>query len=576
MDTAFHSTLPSYYLPTNGTTLNRIAYSELFGVIGTIYGAGDTLTTFTLPNIANSVIKISSAPSGQLEIFPLALCLLYSSSILTVPANYIRTDGSEISRGVYADLYRVIKQTYGAGDGLTTFDLPTLSNRIMRYTNSVHITYMDGRVGIGENNPQYNLDVAGDINFTGSIYKNGIPWREDSTAPIPQVPWSACDADSSEDLVPVGSFVSFLSSATLPADYFLCDGSAISRTTYAQLFAVIGTNYGNGNGTTTFNLPLMFNMIIKYQSATGSNKSKVFIGSYMSYPWDAPLPAYYLQCDGSAVSRTTYAALFAVIGTAYGSGDGINTFNLPLFYNYIIKYGYPISGIDSLDVGLIISYGGSTAPTNYIFADGSEVSRHSYAELFDVISTGYGSGNGYTTFNLPALFAAIIRYTKNGTSVCYSGNVAIGKTTASYPLDVNGVVQAKNTPKAFLSMVLDYFSNPGTFKYSFLRSYNVSSVSYTSASGNVNVMTVNFTNSMSSRNYVIQATESPYYYNVSNSYITTGNYVSKLAITNYATGSFSCSLLGSTGQNLTPGRLDFVVYDSETNIYNGTPSGSAI
>ena len=36
-----------------------------------------------------------------------------------------------------------------------------------------------------------------------------------------------------------------------------------------------------------------------------------------------------LFCDGSAVSRTTYAALFAVIGTTYGEGDGSTTFNIP-------------------------------------------------------------------------------------------------------------------------------------------------------------------------------------------------------------------------------------------------------
>ncbi len=39
----------------------------------------------------------------------------------------------------------------------------------------------------------------------------------------------------------------------------------------------------------------------------------------------------YLLCDGSAVSRTTYAGLFAVIGTSFGSGDGSSTFNLPDF-----------------------------------------------------------------------------------------------------------------------------------------------------------------------------------------------------------------------------------------------------
>lgn len=42
-------------------------------------------------------------------------------------------------------------------------------------------------------------------------------------------------------------------------------------------------------------------------------------------------PANFLACDGSAVSRTTYAALFAVIGETYGEGDNVTTFNLPLW-----------------------------------------------------------------------------------------------------------------------------------------------------------------------------------------------------------------------------------------------------
>jgi microcystin-dependent protein len=41
----------------------------------------------------------------------------------------------------------------------------------------------------------------------------------------------------------------------VPSGWLLCNGNAVSRTTYADLFAVIGTNYGVGNGTTTFNLP---------------------------------------------------------------------------------------------------------------------------------------------------------------------------------------------------------------------------------------------------------------------------------------------------------------------------------
>lgn len=56
------------------------------------------------------------------------------------------------------------------------------------------------------------------------------------------------------------------------------------------------------------------------------------VGAFMPYAADTP-PDGWLKCDGSAVSRTTYSALFAKIGTKYGSGDGSKTFNLPNFIN---------------------------------------------------------------------------------------------------------------------------------------------------------------------------------------------------------------------------------------------------
>lgn len=45
--------------------------------------------------------------------------------------------------------------------------------------------------------------------------------------------------------------------------------------------------------------------------------------------WGSSLPTGWLWCDGSAVSRTTYAELFSAIGTTYGTGDGSTTFNVP-------------------------------------------------------------------------------------------------------------------------------------------------------------------------------------------------------------------------------------------------------
>ena len=53
---------------------------------------------------------------------------------------------------------------------------------------------------------------------------------------------------------PIGS-VYALAHATVPPGFLECDGTAISRTTYANLFAVLSTTYGTGDGSTTFNLP---------------------------------------------------------------------------------------------------------------------------------------------------------------------------------------------------------------------------------------------------------------------------------------------------------------------------------
>lgn len=52
------------------------------------------------------------------------------------------------------------------------------------------------------------------------------------------------------------------------------------------------------------------------------------VGTYISGAWETA-PAGYVMCDGSAISRTDYANLFACIGVKFGAGDGSTTFNVP-------------------------------------------------------------------------------------------------------------------------------------------------------------------------------------------------------------------------------------------------------
>jgi microcystin-dependent protein len=64
--------------------------------------------------------------------------------------------------------------------------------------------------------------------------------------------------------------------------------------------------------------------LTEYQATLGGNP----IGTMIAYG-GATAPTGWLLCYGQAVSRTTYALLFAVLGTAYGTGDGSTTFNVP-------------------------------------------------------------------------------------------------------------------------------------------------------------------------------------------------------------------------------------------------------
>ena len=61
-------------------------------------------------------------------------------------------------------------------------------------------------------------------------------------------------AGVSGDTFPIGS-IALNPTSVIPTNWLACDGSAVSRTTYADLFAVIGTSYGAGDGSTTFNVP---------------------------------------------------------------------------------------------------------------------------------------------------------------------------------------------------------------------------------------------------------------------------------------------------------------------------------
>lgn len=73
--------------------------------------------------------------------------------------------------------------------------------------------------------------------------------------------------------MPIGSLVEF-AGTTAPNGWALCQGQALNRTEYSELFAVIGTTYGAGNGSTTFNVPDMRDRIPIGKTSNGSLGTK--------------------------------------------------------------------------------------------------------------------------------------------------------------------------------------------------------------------------------------------------------------------------------------------------------------
>ena len=99
------------------------------------------------------------------------------------------------------------------------------------------------------------------------------------------------------------------------------------------------------------------------------------------------------------------------------------------------------SASDGAPIGSGMDYYGKTAPENYLFADGSAISRTEYAELFAVIGTTYGAGDGSTTFNLPDKREAVTimkgtTYTTLGQSVGENTKTIAKANLPSYNLTV--------------------------------------------------------------------------------------------------------------------------------------------
>lgn len=163
------------------------------------------------------------------------------------------------------------------------------------------------------------------------------------------VPTWSNEASGGGGTVPAGALTMF-GGAAAPAGWLLCDGSAVSRTTYADLFTAIGTAYGSGDGATTFNVP---DMRGRTPVGKGSNTSVDALGENEGVPeanrrpQHRHTPHFHTVEHGQNVSNNDMFKHDSGPGDGSnntssadgGSGVGTDPLDAPayLVFNFIIK-----------------------------------------------------------------------------------------------------------------------------------------------------------------------------------------------------------------------------------------------
>lgn len=200
----------------------------------------------------------------------------------------------------------------------------------MAFLDSIDITKPDGSVELVSDLDNYQRELRDAVKTTF------------------QVEHSLADGTHNAGvLVPTGAVVMFGGTAA-PSGYLLCDGSAVSRSTYSALFAVIGTAYGVGDGSTTFNLPNMQQRFPLGKAASGTGATLGGTGGAIDHDHTPGLEDHNhnIQVHDTAQTgevRVMGATATGTVGTV--SSLGVNTTphntgtNNPPFqtFNFIIK-----------------------------------------------------------------------------------------------------------------------------------------------------------------------------------------------------------------------------------------------
>ena len=254
------------------------------------------------------------------------------------------------------------------------------------------------------NSPNLGLLLRSGGTMTGQIYGDD--------ASVAGSPAYAFDNDSSTGMYRKSANV--IGFSTAGVERFSVDSAGITLQNRRDLrfseSSGNGTNYiglqapSSVSSNVIFNLPASDGGAGEFLQTDGSGNLSFSIvqgvptGSVFAMAV-ASVPSGYLECNGAAVSRSTYSVLFGVIGTTYGSGNGSSTFNIPDLRGEFVRGFDNGRGVDS-GRSIATSQGSANASHNHSISLSGTTSTKSLTGRIRKISEGFranGSAEGVFT-----------------------------------------------------------------------------------------------------------------------------------------------------------------------------------
>ena len=442
---------PQGWALCNGEAVSRATYATLFSRIGTTFGAGDGTTTFNLPNLsARFPIGVGVGfPAGTTGGSADAVVVSHSHTGSTdIAGNHIHPMRAQQNAKYFFEGGEMgMRSTIPMSTANVTQTVDYAGNHSHSFTTS-----SAGQSGTNANLPPYQAfyyiirmsdeGTGGGTIQAGTaidIVRNGGFSVINNTGVTRLIAGTGVTLSSETGNITINSSggggtadiagsIKLWGGSTEPTDWMFCDGRALSRDAYPSLFAKIGTTYGAGDGTTTFNLPNITNRFavgaggLYANGATGGSADAVVVshGHTLNDPGhNHSTTTVALQIVTGGPSQGTQLSGSNTTGTSTtgisinSAGESGTNKNLPpyLGLRYIIKIndnGTQRSGAgggDTSRAGDIkwVAYAQANFPPGWQLCDGTALVRASYPALFARIGTTYGAGNGNTTFNVPDL-----------------------------------------------------------------------------------------------------------------------------------------------------------------------------